>query len=170
VRASKTRWAILVAAAVAGCDSKPAKGPSNPAPLVDPTGSVQVYKTVKHEIGCENNLRQIHMCLQTYTNDHGSYPEPGKMFQTLIESNAIQDFHLCAVPRAPVTRESAMKGGEGVYRTTADRLNDATPGEKPIVWDSVPFQDGRHVLLFGGTVEQLGEEQFQKALSAFEGR
>ncbi|MCE9580877.1 MAG: hypothetical protein K8T20_00015 [Planctomycetes bacterium] len=182
--------AIVVALWTCGCDSKPAapaggggkSAPSreldtvshmgnNPAPLVDPTGSVQVWKGAKHQVGCESNLGQIKLCLEMYTTKTGAYPPPGAFFRTLVESGDIPDINLCAVPRSNVTREEVIAAiGEKVYKCTKDKLTDSTPTGKPIVWDPVPYEDGRHYLTFGGSVAFATEDQFQAMMTKWEGK
>lgn len=143
----------------------------NPAPLVDPTGSVQVYKGMKHEIGCENNLRNIGQSLMVYAAARGEYPPAGEMFKALIESNTLTTVEIYAVPKAKVTRDQVISGlGVGVYRTTRDSLNDATAADKPIAWDPEPWQDGRHVLFFDGTVSLMSEKAFGEAWGRHEVR
>ncbi|MBI2919981.1 MAG: hypothetical protein HYY18_02730 [Planctomycetes bacterium] len=185
-----TRAAALLglAAVLSACDSRPPapvqrgaaplrevseiqKTASNPAPVVDPTGSVQTYKGAKHELGCENNLRQIYMCMTAYSAASGNYPEAGKFFKSMFDANVLGEASVCAMPRSGITSMAdvvAMK--KGVYRTTMDRLNDSTPSDKPIVWDPVPMEGGRHVLKFGGSVDVMSEEQLTAALAKYEGK
>lgn len=179
---------LAVSAVLSACDSKPPspvqrgsaplrevseiqKTTSNPAPVVDPTGSVQTYKGAKHELGCENNLRQIFMAMTSYSSTSGNYPEGGSFFKTMFDAHVLGEPAVCAVPRSGVTSVAdvlAMK--KGVYRTTMDRLNDSTPSDKPIVWDPMPMEGGRHVLKFGGSVDVMTEEQLSAALSKYEGK
>ncbi|MEK7469643.1 MAG: hypothetical protein AAB074_19895 [Planctomycetota bacterium] len=188
------KW-ILVAAACAaslGCDTKPigpkpgaggaGSGPRqevdtarkethNPAPLIDPMGSLQVYKGAKHDIQCPTNLRSIGACLLMYTTRTGEYPPPGAFFRKMLESGDITDFNICAIPRSNATRDEVQaQMGEKAYRVTMDKLNDSTSTEKPIVWDPVPFQDGRHVLLLSGTVVDVTEDAFQGMMAKWEGK
>jgi hypothetical protein len=175
---------------VLGCEEKPA-APSNGgggsaplreatatsrppgenlAPVVDPTGAVQSYTTMKHDIACLNNLEQNKLCLIMYEANTGAYPDPGKFWKVMVESGTIADWHICVVPRGTATREDVIEQrGDQVYRTTKDRLTGATAPDKPIVWDPVPYKDGRHVLTFSGRIELMTEEEFQKRINAVEG-
>lgn len=186
--------AAAVLASLLGCDTKPAgpapgaggggqsapskelnaashSGTNNPAPLVDPTGSVQVYKGVKHDIQCLANLQGIGMALVNYNLEKGEYPPPGAFFRSLLESGKIQDVNACAIPRSNPSRDEVVsQTGEKAYRVTMDRLNDATPPDKPIAWDPIAFQDGRHYLTFGGRVDIVAEDQFEAFLAKWEGK
>ncbi len=185
----------IVAAALAallGCDTKPIgpgpggggqsapskelnpashSGPSNPAPLVDPTGSVQVYKGVKHDLQCIENLKGIAAGVQMYAARTGEYPPPGAFFRSMLDAGDIADIRICAIPRSNATRDEIIaQAGEKAYRVTMDKLNDSTPVEKPIAWDPIPFQDGRHFLTFGGRVDIIAEDQFPAFLAKWEGK
>lgn len=190
----KSGWLVVAAcAALCACDTKPigarpgspAGGQSAPskelntvshmgenkAPIVDPTGAVHIGKGLKHQIGCENNLDQIGKILMLYTSSGHDFPPQGLFFRTLIEASAIQDINLCAVPRSNPSREEVFaQQGEKAYRVTMDRINDSTNPSKPIVWDPVPFEDGRHVLLASGSVVFRTEDQFQAMIAEWEGK
>jgi hypothetical protein len=189
-------WVLAAAACAAalGCDTKPIgpargsgaggqsapvkelnaashSGPSNPLPAIDPTGSFQVYKGAKHDLQCIENLRGIAAGLQMYITRTGDYPAPGAFFRSMLESGDINDFHICAIPRSnPTKDEIVAQMGEKAYRVTMDKLNDATSSAKPIVWDPIPFQDGRHYLTLGNTVEIVAEDQFQALMAKWEGK
>lgn len=185
----------IVAAALAamlGCDTKPIgpppggggqsapskelnaashSGPSNPAPLVDPTGSVQVYKGVKHDIQCIENLKGLAAALQMYVARTGEYPPPGAFYKAMLDAGDIPDVRICSIPRSNATKEEVItQMSEKAYRVTMDKLNDSTPTDKPIVWDPIAFQDGRHFLTFGGRVDIIAEDQFEAFLAKWEGK
>ena len=189
-------WILAAAACAAGlgCDTKPIgpapgsgtggqsaptkevnaashSGPGNPVPFVDPTGSLQVYKGAKHDIQCLANLQGIGAALIQYNMRTGAYPAPGAFFRSLLESGDIPDLRICAVPRSNATKDEIIAQiGEKTYRVTMDKLNDSTPPGKPIAWDPIPFQDGRHYLTMGGQVDMVLEDQFAAFLAKWEGK
>lgn len=78
---------------------------------------------------------------------------------------------MCAVPRSNATKDEVIAQiGEKAYRVTMDKLNDSTPTGKPIAWDPIPFQDGRHYLTMGGQVDIVLEDQFAAFLAKWEGK
>jgi hypothetical protein len=185
---------VVVCALAIGCDTKPIgpatgsgaggssapakevnaashSGSGNPAPLIDPTGSIQVKKGVKHDVQCLANLQGIAAALINYNMRTGEYPPAGAFFRSLLAANDIQDFNICAVPRSNPTKDEVIaQMGEKTYRVTMDKLNDSTPQGKPIVWDPIAFQDGRHYLTLGGSVGMVTEEEFPGFIAKWEGK